>query len=97
MDNRDDRNKISNEMEQCCDNKEKLKVDEQIKFQQKCTKRVKRQHFSWSITNYEHNEEARNFRRKSATHENQKGVSMVFFLHLPYLKMLVKAKLKMHK
>jgi hypothetical protein len=82
MDNRDDRNKISNEMEQCCDNKEKLKVDEQIKFQQKCTKRVKRQHFSWSITNYEHNEEAPNFRRKSATHENHKGVSMVFFFYI---------------
>jgi hypothetical protein len=31
MDNRDDRNKTSDKMEQHCDNKEKLKVDEKQK------------------------------------------------------------------
>jgi hypothetical protein len=32
MDNKDNRNEISNELEQYCVNKESLKVDEQIKL-----------------------------------------------------------------
>jgi hypothetical protein len=44
MDNKEDnRNEISNELGQHCDNKESLKVDEQIKLQKKCTKQVKPQ------------------------------------------------------
>jgi hypothetical protein len=77
MDNREGRNKISNEMEQRRNNKRKLKVDEQIKLQKKCTEKVKQQDSSCSSINYEHNEENRNLPRKSATHEEQKGVSMV--------------------
>jgi hypothetical protein len=69
MDNRDDRNKISNEVEQCCDNKEKLKVDEQIKLQNKFTKQVKRKYSASGSTD----EDARKFRRKSASHEKQEG------------------------
>jgi hypothetical protein len=69
MDKRDDRNKISNEVEQYCGNKEKLKVDEQIKLQKTCTEHVKPQDSPCSSTNYEQNEEARNIQRNSATHE----------------------------
>jgi hypothetical protein len=67
MDNRDDRNKISNGVEQCRDNKEKLRVDEQINLHNKLTKQVKRK-YSGST-----DEDARKFRRKSASHEKQKG------------------------
>jgi hypothetical protein len=77
MDNREGRNKISNEMEQRRNNKRKLKVDEQIRLQKKCTEEVKQQDSSCSSINNEHNEENRNLPRKSATHEEQKGVSMV--------------------
>jgi O-phosphoseryl-tRNA(Cys) synthetase len=73
MDDKDTANKICNEMEEHCDNKEKLKVDEQIELQKKCTE----QDSPCSSTTYEHNEEARNFQKKTATHEKQKGVSMV--------------------
>jgi hypothetical protein len=78
MDYRDDRNKISNEVEQYSGNRENLKVDEQTKLQKTSTEHVKRQDSSCSSTNYERNqnEEARNFQRKSPTHEEQKGVSM---------------------
>jgi hypothetical protein len=78
MDYGDDRNQISNEVEQHCGNRENLKVDEQTKLQKTCTEHVKRQDSSCSSTNYERNqnEEARNFQRKSATHEEEKGVSM---------------------
>ncbi|XP_068913159.1 uncharacterized protein [Tenebrio molitor] len=72
MDDKDTANKICNEMEEHCDNKEKLKVDEQIELQKKCTE----QDSPCSSTTYEHNEEARNFQKKTATHEKQKGVSM---------------------
>jgi hypothetical protein len=87
MDNRDDRNKTSDKMEQHCDNKEKLKVDEQIELQKKCTEQIKPQDSPCSSTNYEHNEEARHMRRKSATHEKKKGVSMVSctLLNLRYI------------
>jgi hypothetical protein len=51
MDNRDDRNKISNE--------------------------VKPQDPPCTSTNYEQNEEVRNFQRSSATDEEQKGDSTV--------------------
>jgi hypothetical protein len=74
IDNRDDCNK----MEQYCDNKEKLKEDEPIKLQKKCTEQVKPQNSPCSSTNYEQNEKARHLRRsKSASHEKNKGVSMV--------------------
>jgi hypothetical protein len=75
-----DRNKISNEVKQYCGNKEKLKVDEQITLQKICTEHVKRQDSSYISTNYEQNEEARNFQKKSATLEEQKGVSMVRYI-----------------
>jgi hypothetical protein len=78
MDNKDNRNEISNELEQHCDNKESLKVDQQIKLQKKCTKQVKLQDsLCGSKLNYEHNEEPRNLWSESATHEKQKGVPMV--------------------
>jgi hypothetical protein len=52
---------------------------------------VKRQHTPWSVTSYEHIEEARNLQSRSATHEKHKEVSMVrFFFHLYYLKSWVK-------
>jgi hypothetical protein len=73
MDDKDTGNKICNEMEEHCDNKEKLKVDEQIELQKKRTE----QDSPCSSTNYEHNEEARNLQKKTATPEKQKGVSMV--------------------
>jgi hypothetical protein len=73
MDDKDTANKICNEMEEHCDNKEKLKVDEQIELQKKCTE----QDSPCSSTTYEHNEEARNLQKKTAIHEKQKGVSMV--------------------
>jgi hypothetical protein len=72
MDDKDTANKICNEMEEHCDNKEKLKVDEQIELQKKCTE----QDSPCSSTTYEHNEEARNLQKKTAIHEKQKGVSM---------------------
>ncbi|KAH0819682.1 hypothetical protein GEV33_003109 [Tenebrio molitor] len=79
MDNKEDnRNEISNELEQHCDNKESLKVDEQIKLQKKCTKQVKPQDYlcgsklNMSIM--------RNLETYGArvllTHEQQKGVPM---------------------
>jgi hypothetical protein len=77
MDNREGRNKITNEMEQRRNNKGKLKVDEQIKLQKKYTKGVKQQDSPCSSTNYKHNEEDRNLPRKSATHEEEREVSMV--------------------
>jgi hypothetical protein len=77
MDNKDNPNKVSNEVEQDCNNEEKLKVDEQIKLQKKCIEQVKPQDSPCSSTNYEQNEKAGNFQRKSATHEEQKGVSTV--------------------
>jgi hypothetical protein len=78
MENKDDRNEISNELEEHCENKENLKVKEQIKLQKKCTKQVKPQDSRCANKiNYEHNEEARNLRSESATHEKQKGVPMV--------------------
>jgi hypothetical protein len=64
-------------MDQDCDNKEKLKVDEQIKFQKKCTEEVKLQESPCSRTHYEHNEKAPNLWGKKTTHEKRKGVSMV--------------------
>jgi hypothetical protein len=82
MDNKDDPNKISNKMEQYCKNNEKLKVDEQILLQKKRTEEVKQQDSPCSSSNYEHNEETRDLRKKSATHEKQKGVSMVNCTHL---------------
>jgi hypothetical protein len=69
-------------MEQHCDNKEKLKVDEQIELQKKCTEQMKPQDSPCSSTNYEYNEEARDLRRKSTTHEKKKGVSTVSCTHL---------------
>jgi hypothetical protein len=69
-------------MEQHCDNKEKLKVDEQIELQKKCTEQMKPQDYPCSSTNYEYNEEARDLRGKSATHEKKKGVSTVSCPHL---------------
>jgi hypothetical protein len=77
MDNKDNRNKLSNEVKQHCDNKRKLKVDEQIKLQKKCTEQVKRKRSPCSSTDYEDNEDARKFRKKSNTHEKQIGVSRV--------------------
>jgi hypothetical protein len=52
MDNKDNRNKMSNEVEQHYDNKKKLKVDKQIKLQKKCTEQVKPQDSPCSSTNY---------------------------------------------
>jgi hypothetical protein len=75
MDNKD--NKISNKVKQNCDNKEKLKVNEQIKLQKTCTEHVKSQDSPSTSTNYEYNEEDRILQRKSTTHEKQKEVSMV--------------------
>jgi hypothetical protein len=77
MDNKDDCNKTSNEVELDCGNKEKLKVDEQIKLQKKITEQVNREDYPCTSTNYEHNEEDRKLQRKSAIHEKLKGVSMV--------------------
>jgi hypothetical protein len=77
MNNKDDRNKLSNEMEQSYNNTEKLKVDEQIKLQKKKSEQAKRQDSSSSSTNHEHNKEARKLRGKSATRKKQKEVSMV--------------------
>jgi hypothetical protein len=91
MDNKDNRNKISNKVEQHCDNKEKLNVDERIKLQKKCTEEVKQQDSPCSSTNYEHNEEARKLWRKSAGHEKQKGESRVrcIEIYVTYLKIWV--------
>jgi hypothetical protein len=77
MDNKGNRNEITNEDGQCCGSKGKLKVDEQIKLQKKCTEEVKQQDSPCSSTNYEFNEEVRNIRGKSAPHEKKKGVFMV--------------------
>jgi hypothetical protein len=75
-------NKISNEMKQHCDNKGKLKVDEQTKLQKKCieeVKQMKQQNSPCSSRNYEHNGETPNLWKKRVTHEKQKekGISMV--------------------
>jgi hypothetical protein len=77
MDNKDNCNKTSNELELDCGSNEKLKVDEQIKLQKKITEQVKSEDSPSTSTNYEHNEEDRKLQRKSAIHEKQKGVSMV--------------------
>jgi hypothetical protein len=76
MDNNDNRNNISDEEEQRCDNTEKLQADEEIKLQKKCTEQVKRKHSPCSSTDYDHKEDGRKLRRKNATHENPKAVSM---------------------
>jgi hypothetical protein len=83
MDNNDNHNKISNEMKQHCDNKGKLKVDEQTKLQKKCIeevmKQLKQQDSPCSSRNYEHNGATPNLWKKKVTHEKQKekGISMV--------------------
>jgi hypothetical protein len=64
-------------MDQDCDNKEKLKVDEQITLQKQCTGEVKQQESPCSRTHYEHYEKAPNLWGKKTTYEKQKGVSMV--------------------
>jgi hypothetical protein len=68
--------------------KANLKVHKQLNLQEKDSKRMKRQHPPRSSSNYEHNEETRNFPSTSDTHKNRKGDSVVrfFFLHLHYLK-----------
>jgi hypothetical protein len=71
MNNKDNSNKNFNEVEQNCENKDKL--------QSKYTKQVKGQDSPCSSTNCERTEEAPNFSRKSATHEKQKGFSTVRF------------------
>jgi hypothetical protein len=76
MDNKDNCNKTSNELELDCGNNEKLKVDEQIKLQKKITEQVKSEDSPSTSTNYEHNEGDRKLQRKSAIHDKQKGVSM---------------------
>jgi hypothetical protein len=99
MDNNDNRNNISDEEEQRCDNTEKLQADEEIKLQKKCTEQVKRKHSPCSSTDYDHKEDGRKLRRKNATHENPKAVSMVrySYIYVINIKIRMKAKLKMHK
>jgi predicted P-loop ATPase len=77
MENKDNHTEISNEVEDCCNNKEKLKVDVQIKLQKKCTKQVNQPDSPCSNTNYEHNEEALNLPRKSTNDRTQIGISKV--------------------